>query len=244
MSCDPQRLIEAHGRLRAQPGQIHVWAFDLSASPHCLDFCGGQLSPGEQARAQRFVRPSDREEFTVAHGVVRCLLGRYCGVAPTAVEFGSGAAKKPFVRKPETKVSFNLSHSGGRALLAIGAGQEIGIDLEQLRPEVEALTIGQRYFFGPEFEDIASAPPKARHERFFRYWVAKEAVLKAQGVGLGFPLDRFYVRFDSAGDRGHVVTFDPEQLRDDWTVRMLPCKPGWFAALAAQGDDWNVILKS
>jgi len=32
------------------------------------------------------------------------------------------------------------------------------------------------------------AAPLERNRLFFRYWVAKEAVLKAQGIGLGFPL--------------------------------------------------------
>jgi 4'-phosphopantetheinyl transferase len=130
-------------------------------------------------------------------------------------------------------------------MLAIRAAGEIGVDLEQARADIEALALGRRYFFGQEFDDIAAATPEAEQvQRFFRYWVAKEAVLKAQGVGLGFPLDRFYICFEPGRERAQVTSLDVSILRADWTVRVLESGPEWHAAVVAQGSDWEAAIES
>jgi len=80
----------------------------------------------------------------------------------------------------------------------------------------------------------------ARRERFFRYWVAKESALKAEGCGLGFPLERFEVVFDGAGDSASVTTLEPQRMRPGWTVRMLSLGPGWPAAVCSRGGPWSL----
>jgi 4'-phosphopantetheinyl transferase len=86
--------------------------------------------------------------------------------------------------------------------------------------------------------ELATLEPEAR------YWVAKEAVLKAQGVGLGFPLDRFRIDFLPDGHAARLESLDPVALSPHWTVRMLPCESGWLGAIAALGTDWGVRLES
>jgi phosphopantetheinyl transferase len=68
-------------------------------------------------------------------------------------------------------------------------------------------------------------------------------VLKAQGIGLGFPLDQFRVDFLPDGHAARIETFDASRLDGGWTVRMLPCEPGWLAAVAARGEDWVVKVE-
>jgi hypothetical protein len=68
-------------------------------------------------------------------------------------------------------------------------------------------------------------------------------VLKAQGIGLGFPLDRFRVAFEDHTNSATVETLDPEQLAPGWRVKLLPCEAGWLGAVAAQGSDWEIELR-
>jgi 4'-phosphopantetheinyl transferase len=239
-ACAPDRLLVDHEPLRVTAQDVHLWSFSLRGDVACVAACEAVLSADERRRAARFQRARDREPFVVAHGVQRGLLARYRGLQPQALCFGTGAAGKPFLLEPsggQPAIAFNLSHSGDRALLAVTAGREVGVDLERLDPRIEPLAIGRRFFFGPEYEDITAAG--AQHERFFRYWVAKEAVLKAQGVGLGFPLDGFQVRF-TGGDRAVAESFDLSRLDGHWRLRIPDCEPGWFAAVCAAGEDWSV----
>jgi 4'-phosphopantetheinyl transferase len=242
----PAALLALTHPLTLEPDTLHVWAFDLEGSPALLELCRSCLSSEERRRADRFVFARDRGHHTVAHGVLRHLLGRYCSVAPESLQFSVTAAGKPSLQSPAghaAGIHFNLTHSGGRALLGVSQGRELGIDLEQVRSNIEALSISRNYFFGSERDAIEQALSATRDNTFFRYWVAKEAVLKAQGIGLGFPLDQFRIDFLPGGDVARIETFDLSKLDGAWTIRMLPCDEGWLAAVAARGDDWAVKVE-
>lgn len=75
---------------------------------------------------------------------------------------------------------FNLSHSGQLVALAYGS-QAIGIDVEEIKP-VE-IGLFQHYLHAAERDWIEDAQTAALH-RFYSVWSAKEAILKADGVGI------------------------------------------------------------
>jgi 4'-phosphopantetheinyl transferase len=247
ITLDPEVLLTLPAALMLEPHTVHVWAFTLEGSAALTEACRDVLSPAERQRADRFVFAHDRSHHTIAHGVLRHLLGRYCGIAPGELRFQATASGKPSLQSPAgaaaSSLQFNLTHSDDRALLGVSDGRELGIDLERIRSNLEALDISRHYFFGSEREAIENALSVMRDRTFFRYWVAKEAVLKAQGVGLGFPLDRFCIHFHRDNDTAHIETLDPAVLERDWTVRMLPCNTGWAGAVSARGDDWRVKVE-
>lgn len=248
---DPQKLLARQDVRSVRPDTVQVWAFVLEGPPEFVARCRSLLSPEEQHRADRFVFERDRIRHTVAHALLRHLLSCYCSsdssVSPESLRFSTTHAGKPSLQFPATPLQFNLTHSEDRALLAVSSGFALGVDIEKVRTNIEALAISQHYFFGSERDDIARASDAARAETFFRYWVAKEAVLKAQGIGLGFPLDRFRVAFEAAGqdqtNSATVETLDPERLAPGWRVKLLPCEAGWLAAVAAAGTAWKIELQ-
>src|SRR5579864_4563920 len=244
---DPIALIQCRQRLRVSAGTIHVWPFALKSSAGGVAQGREYLSREERERADRFVFAADREEYVVAHGVVRSILGRYTGIEPDVLQFSVGSAGKPRltdVGSGDCGVSFNLSHSGGRALLAVSDGREVGVDIERLREGIDVLAISSRYFFGPERDTIEGAPPARRREQFLRYWVAKEAVLKAAGIGISLALDRFQVDFQPDAMMAGITTHAPNRLAGDWTIRILAVEPGWAAAVSAASRSWTVRLES
>ncbi len=236
---DPAELLAAQTPLRALARTAHLWAFSLRGAPACVEQALASQSPDERARADRLRFAQDRSDFVVARGVLRSLLARYRGVPAQALRLESGPAGKPRLgaepADPRLRLGFNLSHSRGRALLALGAGRELGVDLEQVRAGIDTATIAASYFFGTERAAIDALEPDRRAEAFFRFWVAKEAVLKAEGVGLGVALDRFELRFHEDGVGADVHFAGASPFAVDWTVRMLPVEAGWSAALATQG---------
>ena len=195
------------------------------------------LEESELQRAARYYHERDRHGFILARGQTRHLLARYCDVDAASIRFVAGSAGKPQLAPDQpcaADLSFNLSHSGGRALLAISAGAELGVDLESHERKTDVLSLAQHYFSIPEREAVAAAEESARVATFFRIWTAKEAVIKADGQGLGIPLDAFSVAHAVTGsDFERVVTFN-ERLGQGWFVRPLPCESGWSAALAAR----------
>ena len=220
---------------------IHVWSFSLEGSQCFVEQCRSWLSGEEQRRAIRFIRHQDYVRFVLAHGGLRVVLSRYLGIGPGVIEMHHNTAGKPSLTGEldgQPAITFNMSHAHGRTLIAVSKGQEIGVDLERVRSDIEVEKLSLRYFAPSEHATIMQLTRAQRAARFFRYWVAKEAVLKAQGIGLR-ALSQCEVLLSS--DRiGAKVVPAGFPFQDDWGIRFLFCGEGWEAAVAARRLDWVV----
>lgn len=221
---------------------IHVWGFLLDERHSFVEQCGSWLSENERERAARFISQQDQLRFVLAHGGLRSVLGRYLGLGPDAVELDRSEAGKPFVRKDrggQSAITFNMSHAHGRALIAVSKGREVGVDLERIRSDIKVAKLSERYFAPSEQATIMQLTQERRAARFFRYWVAKEAVLKAQGIGLR-ALGQCEIIMGADGVGAEVLVPASSPLQNNWRIRLISCDEGWEAAVAAQGVNWDV----
>jgi 4'-phosphopantetheinyl transferase len=236
-----ERLADTRRRnhIRLPSNTVHLWGIKLDGSQQCLERCAGWLDEVERHRAARFVHEDTRQRYVLAHGGLRAVLSRYLGVTPDAVSLDRSATGKPSLTRElrdRPSITFNLSHAHNRALIAVAQTQEVGVDLECVRSEIEVAKLSKRYFTHSEHTAIMQAPEEQRAMRFFRYWVAKEALLKAQGIGLrGLPDCEICLETD--GVDKEVRTRLGAQFTDTLRVRLLPCEKGWEAAVAAQRLD-------
>jgi 4'-phosphopantetheinyl transferase len=109
------------------------------------------------------------------------VLAGYAGTAPAALAFTLGPHGKPALAGGPR---FSFSHSGERALCAVGGDREVGVDLEVLREVSDAEGIVRGTFTAAE-EAAWRAAGGGGGAAFLRLWTRKEAALKALGVGLG-----------------------------------------------------------
>ena len=168
-------------------GRVHVWTVALDGPAERPGRLGACLSPDETTRARRFHFEVHRRRFTVARGALRHLLGAYLRRSPESLVFRYGHRGKPEL--PEApELSFNLSHSEERALLAVSHVAALGVDIERLRPMDDMEAIARRFFSPPEHAALMALAPGERVAGFFRCWTRKEAYLKAVGEGLAIPL--------------------------------------------------------
>ena len=228
--------------IRVEERTIHVWGFSLDGSLSFVEQCRSWLSEDERGRAGRFISQQDQLRFVLAHGGLRVVLGRYLGLGPDAVELDRSAVGKPFVRKEQrgqSAITFNMSHAHGRALIAVSTGREVGVDLERIRSDIKVAKLSKRYFAPSEQASIMELAQEQRAARFFRYWVAKEAVLKAQGIGLR-ALSQCEIILGADGAGAEILVPAGSPLQNNWRVRLLSCDEGWEAAVAAQGANWAV----
>ena len=219
---------------------IHVWGFSLDGSLSFVEQCRSWLSEDERGRAARFIRQQDQVRFVLAHGGLRAVLARYLGIDPHVLEMCRSEAGKPSLTRElrgQSGATFNMSHAHGRALIAVSKGQEVGVDLERIRSDVEVAKLSERYFAPSEHAAIMQSIQEQRASRFFRYWVSKEAVLKAQGIGLrALTQCEILLGADRVGAETRVPA--GSLLQDNWRVRFLSCGEGWEGAVAAQRVDW------
>ena len=220
---------------------IHVWRAPLAVDLAMLQNLGNTLADNERARAERFVFQEDRNRFIAARGILRDLLGRYLRCEPRNIEFVYGVRGKPAVASASSQppIRFNLSHSHGLAVVAIGREREVGIDLELVRPGFAGEEIAKRYFSAKEFAELSRLPVELRTEGFFLCWTRKEAYIKARGDGLYIPLDSFDVSL-TPGKPATLSSADESQWSIESFVPSLVSEPGYEAAVVGQGKDWTV----
>ncbi len=167
------------------------------------------------ARASRFVRDRDREVFIASHKALRRLVGD--------AHHRIGPHGKPHV----PGVSFNLSHSGELALVAVAPPQvDVGVDVEQV-VDRDLDLVAPTVFSQAELRAFASAPDKSA--AFFRAWTRKEAFLKMLGVGISV-LRSFDVSMQ-AETRNALLESRVEATPRSRIVP-LAIDPGYEAALA------------
>jgi len=79
------------------------------------------------------------------------------------------------------------------ALIAVGSEHRLGVDIEKIRGDVDTASLAERFFSLRERAGLQALPDRLRVPGFFACWTRKEAVLKATGDGLSFPLADFSV---------------------------------------------------
>ena len=219
---------------------IHVWGFSLDGILSFVERCRSWLSEDERGRADRLIRRQDHVRFVLAHGGLRAVLSRYLGIGPDLLDLYRSEGGKPSLTREsrgQPTITFNMSHAHGRALIAVSKGQEVGVDLERIRSDIEVAKLSERFFAPSEHATIIQSAQEQRAARFFRYWVAKEAVLKAQGLGLR-ALSQCEILLGADGVGAEVLVPVGSPLHNNGKVRFLSCGEGWEAAVAAQGVDW------
>ena len=158
----------------------HVWLIDLDVPRHGSE---AALSAQERLRLGRFRSGEDARRWGRAHGAARSILARYLQVAPASLRFGQSTSGKPHLAH-EGAPSFNLSHSGALAVLAVADG-EIGVDVELARPRIDEVAIARRAIGDAAADRLALLSPGERTAQFLTLWTRHEAHLKLLGEGLG-----------------------------------------------------------
>jgi 4'-phosphopantetheinyl transferase len=218
-----------------------VWIARLGLDPPRMSELEEYLDSAEQARAARFHRSADRDRFVATRGLLRELLGALLGVEPAAVELTVRDAGKPALARDAGDVRFNVSHSGERAAFAVARSREVGIDVERRREGFDAERVARRTFSPSELEAWRALPAAERSDAFYAAWTRKEAYAKGRGEGLGLALDRIETAPGPSG-RWRVVE-GGRSAAPAWTVADLDLGAGYAGAVAAEGEDWRLIVR-
>jgi len=183
------------GKLILKKQQAHIWFFDLDKAGNEKNLFRSMLSQDELTRADKFHFEIDRNRFICTRGVLRCLIHIQTGIKPSLIKFSYSSNAKPELEKEQnqTLLKFNISHSENALCIGMVNNVSIGIDIEFLKPIPDLHDLAKNYFSEAEFQKIAQLPEKYMLEGFYNCWTRKEAVIKAVGEGLSFPLKDFDV---------------------------------------------------
>jgi 4'-phosphopantetheinyl transferase len=140
-----------------------------------------QLPISEQAVYVSISKPLARIQFLLGRLLIRALCTECFPGEPVSLHLSPFG--KPYLsQKPLTGIS--IAHSDHLVVCALQPDGPIGIDAEFIRPIV--LNSFESFFLPTEWDFILAHPAPLR--AFFDLWTRKEAVVKADGRGLGLDL--------------------------------------------------------
>lgn len=231
----PAAAWPAAGAVTLAPGRVDLWWVRLSVLQGAMARWWATLSPDERERAGRYRFERDRAQFVAARGALRALLTGYVGEPAGQIALAAGAYGKPCA-PAWPRLRFNLSHAGDRAVYAVALDREVGVDIEELRPELAGRAIAAQFFSAHELRELDRLPSAAWAEGFFTCWTRKEAYIKARGLGLSLDLAQFDVSLAPGEAAALLATRDNPAEAGRWSLHALDAGPGYIAALAAEGS--------
>lgn len=222
-----------------------VWAVDVAAEVPRLATHVARLTTEESERAARFHRDEDRHRFVVARSTRRELLATILGVDPETLAFEGNRYGKPRLRPAAgaTPPQFNSSHSGRWVLHAI-AEVEVGVDVEQVRPDFARLDDFLWVLSPQERTFVQAAAPTRCAAALATVWVRKEAYVKALGEGLSRSLPEISITADGPSEPSLSYDRNPGGYGRHWSFTDLEIDDLHKACVVHEGPRRNVVVRA
>ena len=152
------------------------------------------LSQGERSRWERYL-PEPARRFALCRAALRALLCNAIGCPNERLSFEESSYGKPYalVDGQPTPISFNVSHSGNRGVIAFGPVGRVGVDVEEIVPKRHLGSLIEAVMGPDEQAELDALQGQARLRQFYRLWTCKEALIKAWGTGFSTDISGFQV---------------------------------------------------
>jgi 4'-phosphopantetheinyl transferase len=237
--------------IRKAPGrektvQIDIWYADLDTTVVSSREESLQgWSPAEVEVLNRLVFERDRKRYRARHHLLRNLLRRYTAPGETiTIHYERGG--KPILAGAygQRGVNFSMSRSANVAAYAFARGCRLGVDIEECREFPDMTGVVDDHFTEHEKAQLNAVHRGRRTRLFFQLWTRKEALLKADGIGLLQPLNQVNVLSDVAA-KGYAgqVRSGPLSRSGAYTVLDLEAPHGFVASLAYANTPAETLIR-
>ncbi|MBT9189055.1 4'-phosphopantetheinyl transferase superfamily protein [Zobellia russellii] len=218
--------------------EAHVWSFKVSDFDKISSYLQ-LLSLDEKERVTRFKFQKDRKTYILTRGLLRVLSGNYLNIFPEKIRFKYNDYGKPDYHQ-ETSLRFNVSHSVECIALAFVKNSAIGIDVEKVRTDFDALKLAENFFSFKEIEMLHDVPQNNLYKAFYNCWTRKESFIKAKDIGLSFPLTSFTVSLDEENAELLRTDWD-HQEKNEWKLFSLRLQNDYVGAITTAAGIRSVL---
>ena len=182
------------------------------------------LPPELHAEILRMRRWQDRTAKLLGKRMLIKGLQKYGYTESALHNLKYNAYKRPYI---DGRIDFNISHAGIYVICAISDGVRVGVDIEEIKPVDFS-----------DFEDVMTEEQWTVIKRsadplklFYRYWVIKESIMKADGRGLHIPLKEI------------VIDTNVARFENNWQLTQLAIDPDYCACLASDRQPDNIKME-
>jgi 4'-phosphopantetheinyl transferase len=146
------------------------------------------------------------------------------------LRFDLNAYGKPSI-DPECGLRFNLSNSLSLVVCLISQGAEVGVDVESRARSASIAEVGPRMFSRAEREQLEHLREDEKPERALHLWTLKESYIKARGMGLALPLNKFSFLFEGAKSIRMEMEAGLNDSPARWRFRLLELRDHCIAMM-------------
>ncbi|OOZ83462.1 hypothetical protein BHL35_00225 [Bacillus cereus] len=172
------------------PDEVHVWKCKINEFKKYIKLYTTWLSNDEYTYAIQFKNEIRRQNYIICRGITKYIISLYTQTSPSHIEISYTQYRKPYLKNQN--LYFNISHSADLVVVAL-AKKKIGIDIEKIKVLDNYQKIASHFLNNREKGIFYALDTLQQKHLFFTIWSSKEAVVKALGYGLHFPLQKVNV---------------------------------------------------
>jgi 4'-phosphopantetheinyl transferase len=216
-------------------GKIELWTSFLHeiVDQQILDQYKDLLAPEERIQQVRFHFERDQHRYLVTRALVRIVLSKYCDIDPKDWVFNKGSHGKPVIGNDYANAAglfFNISHTNGMVIVGVTREPSLGVDVENLDRRKPSMGIAESFFASAEVDALRELSDLEQQQRFYEYWTLKESYIKAVGLGLSIPLDKFSFSFPTASSI-RLRLDNQHEYDNEWHFWQFQPSSGYIAAV-------------
>lgn len=217
---------------KPQGDVVHLWHLDFNK-------LSNPLSPDSSIRSDTL---SVFQQRATRRFYLRLLLGAYLGLPGKDIHINRRIKGRPELDSAQSKgeLDFSVARSNGCYLIGISSGATIGVDLELAqRRSGKPLALARRYFSQKETAALSAFDEEGLHRAFMHTWACKEAIVKANGMGIANQLCRFTV--DVNPDNPPSVLDMPDDDHTAWKLAIAKPAEDAIAAVAVRQQNIQLV---
>ncbi|MEK4870783.1 4'-phosphopantetheinyl transferase family protein [Niallia sp. FSL W8-1348] len=200
--------------------------------------CYTLLNPEEINRADRYLKVEDKVRFIVGRGMLRKIISYYTSIENNDLIFEQNNFGKLYIK--DVNLEFNVSHSGDYVVIAASYDNPLGVDIEKNNVCIEVEDIAEEFLTNDEISFLTDISNIAEKRKFYyKYWVRKEAVVKAIGQGLSFPLKDIVIPLDFI-----IGVFEKISIKKEtWYIRDILLEKDYSCSIVARNKTQLRVIK-
>lgn len=193
------------------------------------------LNHDEREKAATFSLPDLQKKYIKTRGVLRKILSSYLDAEPQNIKIKTGEHGKPYLE--ESSFHFNLSHTANKFVVVVSNIGEVGVDIEHHRKRKNLSALVKKCFSEEEIVYWSCLSEEHKTRMFFRFWVRKEAFVKAVGRGIALGLDQCII---NPQDQACFLDI-PEKygLVSDWKILDVSLDHDDICAVVTKNQDFK-----
>lgn len=193
------------------------------------------LDTREKNRSKLFSRHDLQQKYIQTRVALKTILALYLNSEAQNIKINLGKYGKPTLST--TNLHFSLAHTKNMFVVAISNINQIGIDLEQKQPRANLSALVDKCFASSESKYWHGLTEAEKITTFYKFWVSKEAFVKAVGHGIVLGLNKCVV---DSQRQNLFLSIPPDfGLPSNWQIKAIKLTDEVVCAVVIKAIDFK-----